>query len=48
MEYVGERKWVEDTLSRGMVPMNGTKVLGDGNVIKSAVIDQFPEVLDKE
>jgi hypothetical protein len=49
LEYVGERDWVEDTLARGSVPANGTSAhhTGTRNIIKSAIIDQFPEVLSK-
>jgi hypothetical protein len=49
LEYVGERDWVEETLARGSVPANGTsaKHTGTTNIIKSAIIDQFPEVLNK-
>ena len=47
LEYVGDREWVEDTLKRSSVPLNGTsfKNTGKNNIIKSAIIDQFPEVL---
>jgi hypothetical protein len=49
LEYVGEREWVEETLARGSVPANGTSAhhTGTKNIIKSAIIDQFPEVLHK-
>lgn len=45
LEYVGDRACVERTLRNGNVPANGVKNL-PGFVIKSAVIDQFPEVLE--
>lgn len=47
IEYVGDRKWVEATLKAGI---QGTKVIpgkGYDNLIKTAIIDIFPEVLDK-
>jgi len=49
LEYVGDREWVEDTLNRSSVPLNGTsgKHTGKHNIIKSATLDQFPEILDK-
>lgn len=50
LEYVGEREWVEDTLTKSHVPLNGTSAhyTGSTNMIKSAIIDQFPEILNKE
>lgn len=54
LEYVGDRAWVEKTLKSGGVPLNGSIELHShdhrefNNVIKSAIIDQFPEVLEKE
>lgn len=48
LEYVGDREWVEECLKKSSVPMNGCK--GDfkkGCIIKSAVIDQFPEIFEK-
>lgn len=47
IEYVGERDWVEETLKFSSVPLNGTKHINKSNVIKSAIIDTFPELLDK-
>lgn len=48
LEYVGDREWVEDTLRKSSVPLNGdsSQHTGKENVIKSAVIDGFPEILD--
>jgi predicted phage tail protein len=46
IEYVGDRKWVEETLQRGGIPANGSKKFGESNIIKSALIDQFPEVIE--
>ena len=47
LEYVGDREWIEDTLKRGSVPTDGIKDLGNGNMIKSALIDKFPEIINK-
>jgi hypothetical protein len=52
LEYVGDRKWVEKALSNTSVPLNGKKELTSrdhptwNNVMKSAIIDQFPEILE--
>lgn len=46
-EYVGDREWIENTLKRSSVPLNGYIDTGDNNVIKSAIIDDFPEMLNK-
>jgi hypothetical protein len=43
LEYVGKREWIEDTLQRGSVPINGSKFIDSKTCIKSALIDQFPE-----
>ncbi|MCP1159302.1 hypothetical protein [Bacillus infantis] len=51
LEYVGDRKWVEETLSKGGVPANGQVVLrgkDTGRIIKSSLVGDFPEVLSKE
>jgi hypothetical protein len=51
MEYIGDREWVEETLSRGGVPANGQTVIrgeGVGSLIKSSLVGDFPEVLSKE
>lgn len=47
LEYVGDREWVENTLKNGSVPANGTSEYFSGkeNIIKSAIIDGFPEIL---
>ena len=50
LEYVGDRQWVENQMNKGGVPMIGQKAFGvDGlkGIIKSTVIDQFPEVVEK-
>ena len=46
LEYVGEREWVEDTLKKGSVPINGMKKVNNKNCIKSATVDGFPEILE--
>ena len=48
LEYVGEREWVEETLKKGNVPASGIKVVNKTDCIKSALIDNFPEILNKE
>jgi len=50
LEYVGDREWVENTLNRGGVPMNGVvkDKFKDGCIIKSAIIDKFPEIFKEE
>ena len=47
LEYVGDREWVEKTLRTSSVPINGDSSLNTGrkNIIKSAIIDSFPEIL---
>jgi hypothetical protein len=51
IEYVGDRKWVELTLNQGNVPMDGIKEFHSHdhpeikNVIKSCLVDKFPEIL---
>jgi len=42
IEYVGDRDWVENTLEKSI---NGTKSFKKG-VIKSAIIDNFPNILN--
>jgi len=42
--YEGTRGWVEETLKRSLVPLDGIKVI-QKNCIKSALIDKFPEIL---
>lgn len=51
IEYVGDRKWVEDTLKQNSIPADGSKDFHSHshpewkNTIKSAIIDKFPEIL---
>jgi hypothetical protein len=49
IEYVGDREWVEETLKGSLVPIDGIKVFGrdNQNLIKSCIIDKFPEILNK-
>lgn len=46
IEYVGDREWVENTLSRSI---QGTKVVdskyGKANEIRTAIVGNFPEIL---
>jgi hypothetical protein len=45
--YEGEREWVEETLKGSLVPMDGIKYVGKKGMIKSALMDKFPEILFK-
>ena len=51
IEYVGDREWVENTLKQNSIHMDGVKEFHshnhpeENNVIKSAIIDKFPEIL---
>ena len=52
LEYVGDREWIEMTLKGGSIPTSGMKDFHSHdheykNVIKSALVDQFPEILTK-
>lgn len=48
-EYVGDKEWVENTLKNGSVPADGTKMVDSHgkNMIKSCLIDKFPEILEE-
>ena len=51
IEYVGDREWLESTLKNGGIPADGTQEFHSHdhdykNVIKSALIDKFPEILE--
>lgn len=56
LEYVGDREWVENQMKNGGVPMVGQRQFSnkfDGTItlkgiIKSTIIDQFPEVIESE
>ena len=48
LEYVGNREWIEECLKRSYVPTNGQKQFGENEIIKSAIIDTFPEILDRK
>lgn len=45
LEYVGDLEWIENTLNRSSVPLNGDSrhISGAENYIKSAMIGNFPE-----
>ena len=51
IEYVGDREWVEMTLKQSSIPNDGVKEFHSHNhpeyknIIKSAIIDEFPEIL---
>ncbi|NFH40819.1 hypothetical protein [Clostridium sporogenes] len=49
LEYVGDREWVEVALQKTNVPIDGIKIFGKNNenIIKSCIIDKFPEILNK-
>lgn len=53
IEYVGDRDWIEMTLKGGSIPTEGIKEFHSHehkewkNVIKSAIIDKFPEIISK-
>jgi hypothetical protein len=47
LEYVGPRDWVEMTLKNGGVPANGEFGGDHGWKIRSAILGQFPEILEK-
>lgn len=53
IEYVGDREWVEMTLKQSSIPNDGIKEFASHdhpeykNVIKSAIIDEFPEILNR-
>ena len=44
LEYVGERDWVEHTISNNGV--KGERKCGGANVIREATIGQFPEIVE--
>jgi len=48
LEYVGDREWVETTLMRTAVPCNGEHKINDNCRIRSAVIGQYPEILEQK
>jgi hypothetical protein len=47
LEYVGPREWVESTLQKTGVPANGCREVDKDKVIRSAIIGQYPEILEK-
>lgn len=44
IEYVGDRDWVENTLNNSI---KGTVEFNKGCFIKSAIIGDYPEILNK-
>lgn len=54
LEYVGDREWIEDVLKQSSIPNDGAKEFSSRehpeykNIIKSAIIDEFPEILNRE
>jgi hypothetical protein len=46
LEYVGDREWVETTLMRTAVPANGEHRINNVCTIRSAIIGQYPEILE--
>ena len=47
LEYVGPREWVEDTLNRAGVPVNGQMRIDETRCIRSAIVGTYPEILEK-
>jgi hypothetical protein len=45
IQYVGEREWVEKTVSNSV---HGTKVLPNGCLINAVTLNEFPEALTLE
>jgi DNA-directed RNA polymerase subunit RPC12/RpoP len=43
--YEGDREMIETTLNGSMVPLNGVRKI-NGMKIKSAIMDQFPEIIE--
>ena len=46
LEYEGPRDWIEATLAQNAV--KGTKNLGNGCVIREAIVGDFPVVVEEE
>ncbi len=46
LEYEGPRDWMEATLAQNAV--KGTKDLGNGCVIREAIVGDFPVVVEEE
>lgn len=42
IEYVGDRAWVEETISRSI---HGVMVCGDNGEIRAATVGVYPEIL---
>lgn len=47
LEYVGPREWVETTMQKNAVPSNGCYQVDKDKFIRSAVIGQYPEILER-
>jgi hypothetical protein len=49
LEYIGDREWVENTLSRSQVPANGERndfsKTNEKRVIRSRLLGDFGEVI---
>lgn len=51
IEYVGDREWIEMTLKQSNIPVDGIKEFHSHdhpetkNVIKSCLVDKFPEII---
>jgi len=46
LEYTGPREWVEMTMQKNAVPSNGAYQVDKDKCIRSAVIGQYPEILE--
>ena len=44
--YEGEHEWVEQTLAKGGVPINGSHTVRNKGYISSKIIPEFPKVLE--
>lgn len=44
--YEGSRSWVEQTLQGSNVPLEGCRRV-QGGLVKSAIIDKFPEIINE-
>lgn len=43
VEYIGDRKWVEDTVTRAI---HGTRIVGAGRRISAVTLHEYPEALN--
>ena len=44
LEYHGPRKWVESTLMRSKIPMQGAIEFGPGMTIRSGLVEWMPTI----